>query len=167
MAHNNFGKIKYISTNVSSNENPRYSALYIDFQNADENGIGCEIEYSSITNNTATFYVAIGLFAPSVNKKILSCNILHNTDIGSRLGVIRTYGFISISNTCILGNKRTCQIYEDDASYGVVVSNCTIDFDSSSVSSGVTIANSNTRSFINRIQCLSTAISIISRSKVA
>ena len=91
----------------------------------------------------------------NVQRLIDSCNILLNKDPGP-FGLINTYrGKAVIINSCILGNIAKNQVNEELGQFGSMISNCTIDFTSSDVSSGVTIANTPSFTFINKIACLS------------
>ena len=113
------------------------------------------IEYCSIPNNTAKARMIISLYQASVQKLIHSCNVINNERKESSLGLIRTKGITKCENSCILGNKGSCIVYVESGS-GSSISNCTIDFTSSYLS-GISITSTASYSFINRIECLSTA----------
>ena len=115
------------------------------------------IKYCSFVNNTACAEVLISLYTPAIKKLIYTCNVINNErkTSSSSVGLIRTEGITKIENSCILGNKGSCIVCVVSGS-GSSISNCTIDFTSSNLIS-ITITSAAKYSFINRIECLSTA----------
>jgi hypothetical protein len=147
-----YGKVKYNSVNSSQNECLHNSGIDCNSQS----GEGCcVIEYCSLTNNTMRNSMVIGLYSSSYGKQIRFCNILNNKqlNIGS-YGLIYTLSAVTVESSCILGNAANCQVY--DTSSASIVSNCSIDFDSSKLNRA-TITNSPTKSFIIKIACFETA----------
>ena len=153
--YHNYGKVHFKNDNISLNECNRYSAIDSDNQYAESNCFGFTLEYSSIANNSASTCICIRA-SSSYKKLISSCNILRNKQVDTGYGIIHMMNYETIiNNSCILGNIGSKIIYYVFFSDGIV-SNCTLDFNSSSVS-GVSITNQAKTSFINRIECFSTA----------
>jgi hypothetical protein len=153
------GKVLFKFSNIFSNKCGNVPSIYSQFQSAaNNNEIGFNAKYSSITNNTSNNQICFCVYnyGSSCVKQIQTCNLINNTYADSLYGVFNTIGKLVIKDSSILGNKGKYQVYEESGSYGSIISNCTIDFTSSSVSSGVTIINSPTTSFIIKISGFST-----------
>ena len=150
-----YGNINVNADNISQNECYEFSAL-VSLFNAQSDGFGFMIKLSSLTNNTSRNYICLGMYQEeSAPRLIDSCNVLNNKE--ENYGLINTcYGKLFLNNSCILGNTAKYQVSEENGRYGSVISNCTIDFTSSSISSGISIVSSPSTSFINKIACLST-----------
>jgi hypothetical protein len=146
------GNIKYSSLNSSQNECGRFPGFSCEQQSGDD---CCIIEYCSVTNCTSKSYSCIRLFT-SYTKKVRFCNVLYNRhlDISSSNGVIHSDGVVTIENSCFLGNLAN---YQATGVSGSIISNCTIDFNSSVVS-GMSITNTPKESFVVKISCFSTAL---------
>ena len=155
MIQHNYGKVLFSDDNVSLNECDCYCAIDSDYQNAECNEFGFMLVYSSIANNTASVYQCIRASSSSLKKQILSCNVLMNKQSSTEYGIIHSNGQLFINNSCILGNVGSKIIYVDTKNG--VVSNCTLDFTSSSVN-GASITSQASSSFINGIKCLSSAL---------
>ena len=154
MVRHNYGKVHFNDDNISLNECNCYSAIDSDNQNAESNEFGFTLEYSSIANNSAS--IAICILTSNANKKLISsCNILMNKHNNALNGIIHMGYETCINDSCILGNVGQYIIYVTTSTG--TVSNCTLDFTSSSVS-GASITNQASSSFINRIECFSTAL---------
>ena len=154
MQHN-YGNVLFKNDNNSLNECNHYSAIDSDHQSAGNNEFGFMLAYSSIANNTAIEHQCIRATSSSLKKQISSCNVLMNKQSSTEYGIIRTDGQVFINNSCILGNVGSKIIYVD--SNNGVVSNCTLDFTSSSVY-GASITDQVRSSFINKIECFSSAL---------
>jgi Fe-S cluster assembly iron-binding protein IscA len=153
------GKVLFEFSNVSSNKCSILPGIYSQSQSAaNNNEIGFNAKYSSITKNAATSLLCLTVYnyGSSCVKQIQSCNLVNNTSASTTYGVFQTIGKLIIKDSSILGNRGKYQVYEESGSYGSTISNCTIDFTSSSVTSGITITNTPATSFINKISCFST-----------
>jgi hypothetical protein len=154
-----YGKVLFEFANFSSNKClSETSILSLHQSTAKNTEIGFNARYSSITNNTATGRICFNVHnsGTSCLKQIDSCNFINNTDTHRSYGLINTKGKLIIKDSTILGNKGNYQVYEESGPYGSIILNCTIDFTSSSVTSGVTIISSPSTSFLNKIPCLLT-----------
>ena len=154
IVRHDYGKVIFSDDNSSLNECDRYFAIENDYQNAANNEFGFTLVHSSITNNTASGDICIRAGDSSSKNLISSCNVLMNKQDSTSSGIILTDGQTFINNSCILGNVGPKIIYVSSGSG--TVSNCTLDFTSTSVYMA-TIINEVSSSFINRIECLSTA----------
>jgi predicted outer membrane repeat protein len=146
-----YGKMRFNTVNASQNECQHNSGIFL----RDQSGEGCfVVEYCSLTNNTMRYYFIIDM-RTSYGKQIRFCNILNNKQQGtsSSYGLIHSSAFLTVENSCILGNDAVCQVYGSSSS---VVSNCSIDFSSSKVS-GITLTNLPKESFVVKIACFETA----------
>jgi hypothetical protein len=155
-----YGKVLFEFLNISNNQCNSRSGFHSNFQTtSNSNEIGFSIKYSSLTNNKATSSICFQIYnaCSSCVKQIQSCNLINNTSVSSSSnGVILSAGKLLINDSAILGNTGAYQIYEVSGPYGSIISNCTIDFTTSGVTSGVTIKNSPSTSFINKISGFST-----------
>ena len=147
----NYGKQSLNSVNISHNK-IRYCGIESRNQAISSD---IPIKYCSFANNTAIYCKVIHLQQSAVQKSINYCNIINNEQKGSSLGVITTDGITKIENSCILGNKGSCIVYVSSGT-GSSMSNCAIDFTSSSLIS-ISITNTAKYSFINLVEWLSTA----------
>lgn len=100
------------------------------------NDYGVTIEYSSICNNTSKEDFIIYLSSSKL-KLISFCNFLLNSHGSSSGELIYAKGTIFINDSSIQRNKGKIII---SAAKGGFISNCSIDFNSSSVKS-ITLTN--------------------------
>jgi hypothetical protein len=158
--HHNYGKVLFESTNISNNQCVYTTGIRSTYQTtSNSNEIGINVKYSSLTNNNATDSVCIEVrsLGSTCIKQLQSSNLINNTQTSlTSNGVIFTVGKFVIKDSTILGNTAKYQVYEHSGQYGSTISYCTIDFTTSSVTSGVTITNSPSTSFINKISGFST-----------
>jgi hypothetical protein len=121
----------------------------------DSNSVTCLLTYSSFTDNHDTGYNCIYLDRGDAKYEIKSCNILRNTQVslGSH-GTIATWGYLTIDNSCILGNTATNTFYQGSSSYTITLSSCTVD--STSNNGYLTTKNTVTKSFILALNHMST-----------
>jgi hypothetical protein len=160
ITRHHYGKVLFESSNISNNQCAHTSGIISSYQttsNSDE--IGFNVKYSSITNNKATHSVCIEVHnsGSTCIKQIQSSNLINNTQTSTEShGLIYTTGKFVIKDSTILGNTAKYQLCESSGPYGSIISNCTIDFTTSNVTSGVTITNSPSTSFINKISGFST-----------
>jgi hypothetical protein len=152
-----YGKVLFEFSNISNNQISSQTGIFTDGQNAaNSNEIGFSLKYSSVTNNKAVNYICFQIYngGSSCVKQFQSCNIINNTSPSSSYGLINLQGKLIINDSTILGNTGRYQVYENGGPS--IISNCTIDFTTSGVTSGVTITNSPSTSFINKISGFST-----------
>ena len=150
--YHSYGKIVFNNDNVSRNECHDNSAITSEYQSAASNDYGVTIEYSSICNNTSKGESIIYLLS-SKTQLISSCNILLNSHESSKVSMIYAKGTLYINDSSILRNTGKIII---SAKSGFI-SNCSIDFTSSSVKSAL-ITNEASKSYIHEIDCLSTVL---------
>jgi predicted outer membrane repeat protein len=155
-----YGKVLFESSNISNNQCASQSGIRSDCQStSNSNEIGFNVKYSSLTNNKATYWICIEVYnsASTCIKQIQSSNLINNTQASSTsYGFIYTGGKFIFKDSTILGNTAKYQLCEYSGPHGSTISNCTIDFTTSSVTSGVIITNSPSTSFINKISGFST-----------
>jgi hypothetical protein len=155
-----YGKVLFEFLNISNNQCDSQSGFQSYRQTvSNSNEFGFSIKYSSLTNNKATSYICFRIYdgGTSCIKQIQSCNLINNTSVSSSLyGVIYSQGKLFINDSTILGNTGAYQVCEYLGPHGSIISNCTIDFTTSNVTSGITITNSPSTSFINKISGFST-----------
>jgi predicted outer membrane repeat protein len=155
-----YGKVLFESSNISNNQCYYTTGIYSRYQTtSNSNEIGFNVKYSSFTNNKVIKSVCLEVYnsASICIKQFQSINLINNTSgYLSSDGIIHATGKLLIKDSTILGNTGGYQVYENSGSSGSIISNCTIDFTTSSVTSGVTITNSPSTSFINKISGFST-----------
>jgi hypothetical protein len=158
--YHNYGKVLFESSNISNNQCYYTTGIYSDYQStSNSNEIGFDVKYSSFTNNKAINSVCIEVHNSGsiCIKQIQSSNLINNTQTSlTSFGLILTIGKLLIKDSAILGNTAKYQLYEYSGPHRSIISNCTIDFTTSNVTSGVTITNSPSTSFINKISGFST-----------
>jgi predicted outer membrane repeat protein len=160
ITRHDYGKVLFESSNISNNQCYHATGIFSYHQTtSNSNEIGFNVKYSSLTNNKATNSVCIEVYdgASTCIKQFQSSNLINNTQASSTsYGLTLTGGKFVFKDSTILGNTAKYQVYERSGTYGSTISNSTIDFTTSSVTSGVTITNPPSTSFINKISGFST-----------
>jgi hypothetical protein len=148
----NKGNICCQSVNASMNK-CGYRTLYNDpFR--DSSSVTCSYSYSSFADNIISGYTCIRFWLYEAKSEIKSCNVLRNTQVSSTEGIIAINGNTMIADSCILENQATYIFHQNDASYRITLSNCTVD--STSNNGYLIIQNTVTKSFILALNHMST-----------
>jgi predicted outer membrane repeat protein len=147
------GKICCPSVNMSMNKCQWYSVIGC-WPLQDSNFVTCSFTHSSFTDNIANGHTCIWLNTHYAEYEIKSCNILRNTEVSSRYGIIYTSGNLKIEDSCILENTGTYIFYQYYSSYTITLSNCTVD--KTSNNQKLTIQNTVEKSFILALNHMST-----------
>jgi hypothetical protein len=149
-----YGNICCPSVNISLNK--CYARSGISCQPlVDSNSVTCSLTYSSFADNIATGNACIQFWRRGSKLEIKSCNILRNTQVNiDNEGTIITIGNLMIEDSCILENKAKYIFYQEDSSFIITLSNCTVD--STSKTGSLIIQNTVTKSFIFALNHMST-----------
>jgi hypothetical protein len=147
------GKICCPSVNISMNKCRHRPGIYCQ-PYSDSGYVTCSLTYSTFADNNATYYMCIRLYTTGAKYEMKSCNVIRNTQVSSNsLGTICTRGYLTIDNSCILGNVAP-NIICQESSYTITVSNCTID--TTSNYGNVITQSTVTKSFILALNHMST-----------
>jgi hypothetical protein len=147
----NYGKIFITSANISMNKCQHYSAICCS-PFSDSHSVTCSMSYSSVTDNVATSYICICLYAGGSNLEIKCCNIIRNTQgAPSQWGTLYIGGNMMIEDSCIRENTATYIFYSETGS--ITLSNCTVD--KTGKTGSLIIQNTVTKSFIHTLDHMS------------
>jgi hypothetical protein len=147
-----YGKSFCPSVNISMNKCGYHSAIYC-YPSSDSNYVTCSFSYSSFTDNTASVQICIYFNRNGPRFEMNYCNILRNKEFSSSHGIFYVPGNCMIKDCCILDNTATYIFYVWSSST-LTISNCTVD---NTTNNGyLTIKNTVTKSFIHRLNHMST-----------
>jgi hypothetical protein len=142
MLNINYGKIYFPSVNTSMNKCTYFSGiLYSPF--VDSNTFTSLLSYCTFVDNRASEHGCIWCNNGGAKYEIKCCNILRNT---GTYGIIFARGNLMIEYSCILENTATYIFYQEQSSYTITISNCTVD--SNKKYGNVVTQNTVTKSFI-------------------
>ena len=153
------GNIICNSDNISNNKCTYISALICVPRYANTNPITCYVSYLSIVNNTATSSQCIVFDCSETTQQIDTCNIINNVQSVSNVGMIITYGYLTIKSSCIVKNNRNGYTFDSEVDGKIKIYNCTLDDDillSSGFTGSFTIISTIKRSFVNPLLHFST-----------
>jgi hypothetical protein len=120
------GKICCSSVNMSMNKCQDYAGITC-WPFKDSNSATCSLTYSSFSDNIANGSICHQLNANGANFEIKSCNILRNTEVSRKFGIIITDSNLMVEDSCILENTVINIFYQVNSNYTITVSNCTVD----------------------------------------
>ena len=109
--------------------------------------------------------MAFGIGDNRIIYKMISCNIINNSQTDSNYGLIDAWEETTIENSCILNNSGNPIIWAEDIRK-TTLTNCSIDF-GSSTSGSVSIKNRPAKSFTNALIHFSTFRCSDSYQKIA
>jgi hypothetical protein len=151
--YHDYGKICYISVNISMNKCNYYSGIYC-YPSSDSSSATCSLLYCSFTDNSASQCTCIWFNRAGAKYEIKCCNILRNTQVTNTHGTIYTNGILNIEDSCILENTASTIFDSTSSSYPITLTNCTVD---KTTNNGyLTIRNTVTKSFILALNHMST-----------
>jgi hypothetical protein len=141
------------SINISTNKGRRHTGI-VNTPSVDSSSVTSTVLYSTFADNSASQDNCIWCNTGGANYEIKYCNILRNTQVSSSNGIIFSRGNLVIKDSCILENTATYIFFQEDSSYTITLSNCTVD--STTYNSNLIIQNTVTKSFIHGLNHMTT-----------
>ena len=151
-----FGQAILYAINASHNECSYCPAIYIQSSHKEGN-ISASLSYSTICNNTANpqcYCIRFESSGTDVNNIIQSANILDNAQKTNGMGLITTYGRLTINGTCIINNEAVVVLWVANP-YTITLINSVFDRPSNTAGIVATV-NAPVSSFLNGIHITQT-----------
>jgi hypothetical protein len=149
-----YGRTYCPSVNMSNNNFYCIPGI-VSTPTVDPSSVTSLFSYSTFADNRASQFSCLWCNRGGAKYEMKYCNILRNTQASSSYGIIFARGNLMIEDSCILENRApTYIIYQEDTSYTITLSNCTID--STSKYGNVITQNTAIKSFIHGLKHIST-----------